>query len=67
MHSAEEDLKALCVALARVDELTFVRASLTGGTEQAKVEHETLAEQFCKLEAAQETRHVELHAVVRAM
>lgn len=41
MQTSDADEEALCVAPARVDELTAKRALLPGGTEQEQEERET--------------------------
>lgn len=66
VHEAEEDLEALRVAHARVDELTAESASLTAGTDQAKAERDTLSARVRKLKVAVATRYREVRVVVWA-
>lgn len=67
MHTAEEDLMAICVARAPVNKLTTQQASLTTGTEQAKVKPAPLACCSRELKVAATIYHRELGLVGQSM
>lgn len=64
---AQEDLKALCGALGRADELTAERAGLISGTEQAKAKRDTLSALICKLKVSEAACNGVSRIVARAV
>lgn len=67
MSTAQEDLEALRVGRARVDELATVRSSSTAGKEQSKAESGILTANIRDLQAADVTRDGELGVMERVM
>lgn len=55
VRAAEDDSGVLCLAHARIDELTADRASFTAGTGQAMAEQDILAARIRKLEVSTST------------